>query len=111
MWMWSSIPPGGDTLRRSWGVLKPNGRLVTIAAEGESTRDERAKQAFFIVEANRQQLIKIGRLFDAGDLRAIVDTVVPFSNAADAFKGTVRRNGRGKLVVAVADTPDKPISQ
>src|SRR5499425_1371000 len=40
---------GGETLERSWGVLKPGGRLVTIAASGEQTTDERVRAAYFIV--------------------------------------------------------------
>ncbi len=93
---------GGDTLRRSWGVLKQNGRLVTIAADSETTQDERTKRAFFIVEANRQQLAELGRLLDEGDLRPIVDSIVPFSEAPKAYAGTVERKGQGKLVVAIA---------
>jgi NADPH:quinone reductase-like Zn-dependent oxidoreductase len=92
---------GGDTLRRSWGVLKQNGRLVTIAADGERPADERTKQAFFIVEPNRQQLLEIGQLIDAGDLRPVVDTVLPLSQASAAYAGNVEKKGRGKLVVAV----------
>jgi len=87
---------GGDTLRRSWNVLKPNGRLVTIAADAETPPDERTKQAFFIVEPNRQQLMQM-----IGNLRPVVDTVLPFSQAADAYSGYVKKQGRGKLVVAV----------
>src|SRR5215470_2755013 len=41
---------GSDTLERSWGVLKPNGRMITIAADSEGTSEERVKDAFFIVE-------------------------------------------------------------
>ena len=41
---------GGETLQRSWGVLKPGGRMITIAAASETTTDNRVKQAFFIVE-------------------------------------------------------------
>jgi NADPH:quinone reductase-like Zn-dependent oxidoreductase len=93
---------GGDTLQRSWGVLKPNGRLVTIAADNETTSDQRIKDAFFIVEPNRQQLVEIGRLLDAGELRTFVDTLVPFSQAADAYTGAVARSGRGKLAVTCA---------
>lgn len=93
---------GGDTLRRSWGVLKQGGRLVTIAADGETPPDERTKEAFFIVEPNRQQLAEIGRLLDAGDLRPVVDEVLPFSQASEAYAGTVKRKGRGKMVVALA---------
>ena len=92
---------GGDTLRRSWGVLKPDGRLVTIAADNAATADERTKKAFFIVEPNRAQLVEIGRLLDAGTLRAVVDAEVPFSRAAEAYAGTVERHGRGKLVVVL----------
>jgi NADPH:quinone reductase-like Zn-dependent oxidoreductase len=43
---------GGETLERSWNILKPLGRLVTVAASGETAGDERAKKAFFIVEPN-----------------------------------------------------------
>ncbi len=93
---------GGDTLQRSWSVLKPNGRLVTIAAGGEATQDARVKQAFFIVEANRSQLIEVGELVDAGKLRSFIDLVAPFSGASDAYTMTRDRKGRGKSVVAVA---------
>jgi NADPH:quinone reductase-like Zn-dependent oxidoreductase len=43
---------GGETLQRSWSLLKPKGRMVTIAADSEGTKDERTEKAFFIVEPN-----------------------------------------------------------
>jgi len=94
---------GGDVLRRSWSVLKQGGRLVTIAAENETTGDERVKQAFFIVEPNRQQLTEIGRWLEAGDLRPVIDRVASFSQASKAYTGDVERKGRGKLVVMVME--------
>src|SRR5262249_2306672 len=36
---------GGDTLERSWGVLKSGGRMVTIAADSEGTAERRIKDA------------------------------------------------------------------
>lgn len=90
---------GGHTLRRSWGVLKPHGRMVTIASGDEGSAEERVKKAFFIVEPKQEQLAEVGRLLDAGELRTIVDTVVPFSSASDAYTGRVQRRGCGKLVV------------
>ena len=92
---------GGETLRRSWAVLKPNGRMVTIATNGGSSEDERVKSAFFIVEANRQQLEEVARLLDAGELRTFVDVVAPFWRAPEASTGAIQRKGRGKVVVAV----------
>jgi NADPH:quinone reductase-like Zn-dependent oxidoreductase len=94
---------GGETLQRSWRVLKPQGRMVTIAAAGEDATDDRVKNAFFIVQPNQKQLIEIGSLLDAGKLRALVAAVVPLTQASAVFgSGVQERKGRGKLVVAVA---------
>ena len=60
---------GGKTLERSWGVLKPSGRLVTVAAQSETSRDQRTRDAFFVMEPNRALLIEIARLIDTGELR------------------------------------------
>jgi NADPH:quinone reductase-like Zn-dependent oxidoreductase len=93
---------GRDTLQRSWGVLKPGGRMVTIAADSEYATDERVKQAYFIVEPNHEQLVRIGGLLDSGDLRPVVDTVMPIDQASAAFSGGVKeRRGRGKLVATL----------
>jgi NADPH:quinone reductase-like Zn-dependent oxidoreductase len=68
---------GGDTFERSWGVLKPDGRMITIAADSENKADQRVKDAFFIVEPNQKKLVEIAKQFDAGHLRAFVKTTVP----------------------------------
>ena len=78
---------GGETLQRSWGVLKPGGRMITIAADSEATTDDRVKQAFFIVEPNREQLSRIGHMLDVGDLRMVVDAVLPLTQATVAYTG------------------------
>ena len=93
---------GGETLERSWNVLKKNGRLVTIASGAESSpADDRVKNAFFIVEPNRQQLIEVAELIDQGTFRPVVDTILPFSQAPLTYAGKVAKKGRGRLVVAV----------
>jgi NADPH:quinone reductase-like Zn-dependent oxidoreductase len=94
---------GGETLQRSWGVLKPGGRMITIAAENEFTADDRVKRAFFIVEPNHEQLTRIGKLLETGRLQTVVDAVLPLAQASAAYTGEVKeRRGRGKLVIAVA---------
>ena len=75
---------GGDTLRRSWGVLKPGGRMITIAADSETSTDERVKQAFFLVEPNQTQLTQIGDQLEKGDPQPVVDAVLPLTRAAVA---------------------------
>jgi len=92
---------GSETLARSWSVLKPGGRMVTIVGEGAA--DPRVKDAFFIVKPDQKQLVEIAHLFDAGKLHAAVDSVVPLEAAPDVFAGKVRRQGRGKIVVSTAE--------
>jgi len=93
---------GGTTLARSWNVLKLGGRMVTIAADVESSTDTRAKEAFFIVEPDQQQLIEIGDLLNRGELKVFVDTEVPLTNAPEAYAGkTPRGHGYGKVVIVV----------
>lgn len=93
---------GGATLQRSWQVLKPQGRIITIAASGEVATDERTQQAFFIVEPDQQQLTTIGDLIRSKALHPVVDAVVPFDQSGIAYEGRgLPRTGFGKLVIKV----------
>jgi len=95
---------GGTTLQRSWNVLKTGGRMVTIAADSEGAKDDRTKEAFFIVHPDQQQLIEIARLIDQGDLRACLGAVVPLEQAAAAYSGAARMQpGPGKVVISMVE--------
>lgn len=91
---------GGETRDRSWGVLRPGGRLVTVAADAERFSDSRARDAFFIVEPNRVQLIEIAWLIDAGVLRPIIGTVFSMENFRQAYQ---QKPVRGKHVLRIAE--------
>jgi len=94
---------GGETLDRSWAVLKPGGRIVTIAADSEVTGDQRVREAFFIVEPNQEQLLEVAKLLHAGSLKAFVSAVVPLEEASIAYSRAVPdKRGHGKVVIAVA---------
>jgi hypothetical protein len=58
--------------------MKPGGRLVTVAVDSESASDECVRQAFFIVEPNRTQLVEVGKLLEAGKLRTVLDRSCPY---------------------------------
>ncbi len=94
---------GGETLERSWGVLKPGGRLVSVVSTAPESTDARAKKAFFIVEPNQKQLVEVADLIQAEKLRPELDTVIPLSQVPDLFAGRVSRRHRGKVVVAIED--------
>jgi NADPH:quinone reductase-like Zn-dependent oxidoreductase len=94
---------GGIIRERSAAVLKPNGRLISIAAEGEVSKDSQARAAYFIVEPNQAQLTKIGRLLTQGELKTFVKEVIPFSNANLAYAGNIPdKRTSGKLVIEIA---------
>ncbi len=91
---------GGDTRDRSWGVLRKGGRLVTIAADAERLKDQRVRDAFFIVEPNRNQLMDISRLIDTGVIRPVVDAVFSMENFRQAYK---QKPLCGKIVLRIAE--------
>jgi NADPH:quinone reductase-like Zn-dependent oxidoreductase len=93
---------GGSTLQNSWDVVKDGGRVVTIAAQSEGTKDRRIEEAFFIVEPDRQQLIAISNQVTAGHIVPFVAAVVPFREASAAYLGKLYPTpARGKLVLAI----------
>jgi len=94
---------GSETLDRSWAVLKPGGRMVTIAANSEGAKNQRVKDAFFIVEPNQQQLNEVSKLLDSRTLKAFVSAVVPLEEASVAYtKGFRETHSYGKVVITVA---------
>jgi NADPH:quinone reductase-like Zn-dependent oxidoreductase len=92
---------GGETLERSWPLLSGRGRMVTIVSTEAESPDPKVQQAFFIVEPNQKQLVEISRLIDGGQLRVVVGGVIPLSQAPEAYAGAMRKEGRGRLVIAV----------
>jgi len=97
---------GGDTLQRSWQVVKPGGIVVSVVSPRPSddvAKGHDARFAWFIVEPDREQLIQIGELIDAGHVRPIIDTVLPLSEARRAYEQGAKGHTRGKIVLRVVD--------
>jgi NADPH:quinone reductase-like Zn-dependent oxidoreductase len=94
---------GGETRERSWRVMKSEGRMITIAADGEKSTDPRVKRYYFIVEPNQEHLIEVGKLLDAGSLKTFVNAAVPLAEAGAAYARRVSQKlGYGKVVLTVA---------
>lgn len=93
---------GGDTLARSWRVVKPGGALVSVVSplSGPPLRDD-IRYVYFIVEPSGAQLREIGALIDAGQLRPIVDQVFPLAQARQAYEAAATGHPRGKIVITV----------
>jgi NADPH:quinone reductase-like Zn-dependent oxidoreductase len=98
---------GGDTWERSWDVLRPGGRLVSIAVPRPPEREpsEGREAIWFVVRPDARQLTEIGVLIDAGHVRPIVSDVVPLARGAEVYGPGGRRPGPGKVVLLVDADP------
>ena len=76
------------------GEVPAGERVVTIAEEIPGA-------IYFVVEPDREQLLELGTLVDAGEVRPEVDTVFPLREAPAAFERVAGRGKRGKVVLAV----------
>src|SRR5262249_10242460 len=93
---------GGETLERSWRVRRPAGRLVTIAADSETTTDPRVRDAFFIVRTDRTQLAEVAALVDAGSLRPVLARTLPLAEGRAAYARRGQGSTRGKIALGIA---------
>jgi NADPH:quinone reductase-like Zn-dependent oxidoreductase len=87
---------GGERLRRSPAVLRPGGRLVSVAEQPPDGGE------YFTVEPNHVQLTEIARLADAGELRPPSVEIFPLASAREAFARSLERGRRAKVVLVVA---------
>jgi NADPH:quinone reductase-like Zn-dependent oxidoreductase len=97
---------GGTTLDRSWAVLRPRGRLVTLQRPPSPREADRyqVKAYFFVVTPDRAALTALARLIDDGLLRITVAAVFPLDRGREAFEsGTSFRRPPGKTVLLVAE--------
>jgi NADPH:quinone reductase-like Zn-dependent oxidoreductase len=63
---------------------------------------QESRKNLFFVEPNRRQLCDIAAMLDAGQLRPVVGTMLPFAQAAAAYTPEPMRNRRpGKTVVTL----------
>jgi NADPH:quinone reductase-like Zn-dependent oxidoreductase len=95
----------GEVRERSWKTLKPGG--ILIALTGAPPTDVMAAERGFTqktiwVHPDQTQLTTIAGLVDSGKVRAIVETVVPLAEAAQAHRMVETGHTRGKIVLEVA---------
>ena len=95
---------GGETWERSWDVLRSGGRLVSIAVPRPPERGptDGRRAIWFIVMPDREQLLEIAQLIDAGSVRPIVSAVIPLPRGQEAYGPGRPNGGPGKTVLLVA---------
>jgi NADPH:quinone reductase-like Zn-dependent oxidoreductase len=98
---------GGDTLARSYAVLKKGGFIATLNADVDQNElNKRGLHGVFInVRPNSEELAEIGKLIDAKKIKVVVSQTFPLSDAAKAAQQSATGHTRGKIVLKVEDEP------
>jgi len=84
---------GGDIGKRSAGLIRPGGILVSVVGLPEE-RPANSLAVDFVVESNRAQLGEIVQRVRDGRLRTNIDNVSSLDNALAALNPAVRRKGK-----------------
>ena len=125
---------GGETLDKSFQVVKPGGRVISVAGPPEpdfarefganwllvqamralsfSVRRKAKRRSvhysFLFMTANGDQLRELAALVDAGAIHPIIDRVYPFDATLDALAYVENGRATGKVVVTVRGDDDHP---
>ena len=89
---------GGDIQRRSAGLIRAGGILVTVLGPAEA-RPADGLAIDFVVEADRAQLSEIVRRVRDGRLRTNIGKVATLDDAVAVLNSTERRSG--KTIISV----------
>jgi NADPH:quinone reductase-like Zn-dependent oxidoreductase len=95
---------GGETLERSFAVLKPGGILVSSVAMPDQHKAARygVRGVLFLVAVTTEGLTRIADLFDSQRLKTHVGEVLPLAEARLAHAMLAGQpHKRGKIVLAV----------
>jgi NADPH:quinone reductase-like Zn-dependent oxidoreductase len=84
---------GGDVQKRSAGLIRPGGTLVTVVGPPEA-RPADGLAVDFVVESDRAQLTEIVQRVRDGRLRTNIGEVATLDDAVAALNPTVRRSGK-----------------
>jgi NADPH:quinone reductase-like Zn-dependent oxidoreductase len=95
---------GGETLNRSYRVVKKGGIIVTTVGQPDETmaREEGARVVRIMMKRDGSELAQIAQLVDQGILKPRVDRVLPMTDAKRAHDLNQSGQTHGKIVLRVA---------
>ena len=96
---------GGDTLTRSYGVVKKGGIIVSIADEPDEAvlKQGGIRGASISAEPKANVLEELAKLIEAKKLKLVVSKTFPLIEVAKAQEAIATRHTRGKIVLKVAE--------
>ena len=120
---------GGPTLEKSLQVLKPGGKVISVAGPPEpdfarefganwllvqamralsfsirrKARRRSVSYTFLFMTASGEQLRELGTLVDSGAIRPVIDRIFPFDSTLDALAYVESGRAKGKVVLQITE--------
>ncbi len=119
---------GGETLKKSFGILRPGGKVVSIAGVPEPrtatvdlkappwitvvfalmslgirrrARKVKASYRYLFMHPSGDDLRVLATLVDGGQLQPVMDSSYPFARIGEAFAALELGHAKGKIVVTI----------
>jgi len=118
---------GGDTLKRSFRVLKRGGKVISVAGPPDpafaksaglnpvlrpairllsyptrsTARHHGVSYSFLWMHASGDQLAELTTLIDSGAIHPVIDRVFPFTSTKEALAYVDQGRGTGKVVITM----------
>ncbi|WWY81978.1 NADP-dependent oxidoreductase [Pediococcus pentosaceus] len=93
-----------DDLEAGLAILKPTGKLVTIAGRPtQAQQDAQPSATFWWLQPNGKQLAELGDLVAKGEVKVIIDSTFPLTEDGlrAAHERSQTNHARGKIVINV----------
>jgi NADPH:quinone reductase-like Zn-dependent oxidoreductase len=99
----------GDTLTRSYGVVKKGGIIVSVLDDPDPAelKKREIRGTAILVRPEATMLAELSKLIDAKKITPVVSQVVPLAETAKAHAAIETGHTRGKIVLRVADEPQR----
>ena len=94
---------GGETLTRSFKVLKKGGTMVSVKSQDTENLAEKYGVHFewFFMSPDGKMLSELAKLISQGAVKTVIDSVFHMDQAAQAFDRLSTGRAKGKIVIAV----------
>ena len=94
---------GGETLARSFEVLKKGGTMVSVKSQDTDNLAQKYGVHFewFFMSPDGKMLTELAKMIREGTVKTVIDSTFRMDQAAEAFDRLATGRAKGKIIIAV----------
>jgi NADPH:quinone reductase-like Zn-dependent oxidoreductase len=91
---------GGEVQQKSYGLLKPQGRLIAITQppSPEEVAKHDVLASMFITQISTEGLNEVARMTDSGEIKPLIGETLPLDEVANGWADAREKRVVGKIV-------------